>query len=90
MLFGPLLFPTARQVGVNEAHHAMVVILSMGIGLFAPPLGVGDHSACAVGRIDPDRGMRPIVGGVLALLLGTVVIAAVPWISTVFLQTVPW
>ncbi|MCH3765050.1 TRAP transporter large permease subunit, partial [Campylobacter coli] len=39
VLFGPLLFPIARQVGVHEVHYAMVVILSMGIGLFAPPFG---------------------------------------------------
>ncbi|RYC30169.1 TRAP transporter large permease subunit [Lichenibacterium minor] len=85
VLFGPLLFPIAKQVGVNEVHYAMVVILSMGIGLFAPPFGVGYYSACAVSRVNPDRGMRPIAGYMVALLIGTIVIAAVPWISTVFL-----
>ena len=38
----------------------MVVILAMGIGLFAPPFGVGYYAACAIGRVDPDEGMRPI------------------------------
>ena len=85
VLFGPLLFPIAKQVGVHEVHYAMVVILAMGIGLFAPPFGVGYYAACAVSRINPDAGMRPIVGYMVALLLGTVVVAAVPWISTVFL-----
>jgi tripartite ATP-independent transporter DctM subunit len=85
VLFGPLLFPIAKQVGVNEVHYAMVVILSMGIGLFAPPFGVGYYAACAVSRIHPDAGMRPIVGYMIALLIGTIVIAAVPWISTAFL-----
>jgi tripartite ATP-independent transporter DctM subunit len=41
VLFGPLLFPIARQLGVNDVHYAMVVVLSMGLGLFTPPLGVG-------------------------------------------------
>ena len=41
VLFGPLLFPIAKQVGVHEVHYSMVVILAMGIGLFAPPFGVG-------------------------------------------------
>ena len=39
VLFGPLLFPIARQVGVHDVHYAMVVILAMEIGLFAPPFG---------------------------------------------------
>jgi len=63
----------------------MVVILAMGIGLFAPPFGVGYYSACAVSRIDPQEGMRPLVGYVIALFIGVVVIAAVPWFSTAFL-----
>ncbi|HYS88541.1 MAG TPA: TRAP transporter large permease subunit, partial [Bradyrhizobium sp.] len=41
VLFGPLLFPIARTVGVHEVHYAMIIILAMGIGLFAPPFGVG-------------------------------------------------
>jgi tripartite ATP-independent transporter DctM subunit len=81
VLFGPLLFPIAKQVGVHEVHYAMVVILSMGIGLFAPPFGVGYYAACAISRIHPDEGIRPMLGYILALLIGTIIIAAVPWIS---------
>jgi tripartite ATP-independent transporter DctM subunit len=86
VLFGPLLFPIARQMGVDEVHYAMVVILSMGIGLFAPPFGVGYYVASAIGRASPDAGIRPIAGYMLALFIGVIVIAAVPWISTGFLK----
>jgi tripartite ATP-independent transporter DctM subunit len=85
VLFGPLLFPIAKQVGVHEVHYAMVVILAMGIGLFAPPFGVGYYAACAISRIHPDEGMRPIIGYMIALLIGTIIVAAVPWISIGFL-----
>src|ERR1700676_1845264 len=86
VLFGPLLFPIAKQVGVHEVHYAMVVILAMGIGLFAPPFGVGYYAACAISRIHPDEGIKPMVGYMLALLVGTIIIAAVPWISIGFLK----
>lgn len=85
VLFGPLLFPIARAMGIHDVHYAMVVILSMGLGLFAPPFGVGYYTACAIARVNPDEGMRPIWGYMLALLLGLIVVAAVPWISTGFL-----
>jgi len=85
VLFGPLLFPIAQQVGVHEVHYAMVVILAMGIGLFAPPFGVGYYAACAIGRVNPDEGMGPIWGYLLALLFGIILVAAVPWISIGFL-----
>ena len=85
VLFGPLLFPIAKAVGIHPVHYAMVVILAMGIGLFSPPFGVGYYGACAVSRIKPDLGMQPIVGYMIALLIGLIVVALVPWISIGFL-----
>jgi tripartite ATP-independent transporter DctM subunit len=85
VLFGPLLFPIARQVGVHEVHYAMIIILAMGMGLFAPPFGVGYYAACAIGRVDPAQGIRPIWGYMLALLVGLVIVAIFPWISIGFL-----
>jgi tripartite ATP-independent transporter DctM subunit len=85
VLFGPLLFPVARLVGVHEVHYAMIVILAMGIGLFAPPFGVGYYAACAIGRVDPAEGVRPIMGYLLALLAGLIIVAIFPWISIGFL-----
>jgi tripartite ATP-independent transporter DctM subunit len=86
VLFGPLLFPIAKAVGLHEVHYAMVVILAMGIGLFAPPFGVGYYAACVIGRVEPVAGMRPILGYMLALMIGTIIVAAVPWISIGFLE----
>jgi TRAP-type C4-dicarboxylate transport system permease large subunit len=57
----------------------------MGIGLFAPPFGVGYYAACAIGRTAPAEGVRPIWPYLAALLAGLAVVAAVPWISTGFL-----
>jgi len=86
VLFGPLLFPIAKQIGVHEVHYAMIVILAMGIGLFAPPFGVGYYAACAIGRTNPNEGIRPIAGYLLALAIGLILVAAVPWISIGFLK----
>ncbi|MBN8872711.1 MAG: TRAP transporter large permease subunit [Rhodospirillales bacterium] len=85
VLFGPLLFPSARAVGIHEVHYAMVVILAMGIGLFAPPFGVGYYAACAIGRVSPDAAMRRIWPYLAAVLVGLIVVAAVPWFSNGFL-----
>lgn len=85
VLFGPLLFPSAKAVGINEIHYAMVVILAMGIGLFAPPFGVGYYAACAIGRVSPDAAMRRIWPYLAAVLVGLIVVAVVPWFSTGFL-----
>jgi tripartite ATP-independent transporter DctM subunit len=85
VLFGPLLFPVAKQLGVHEVHYAMVVILAMGIGLFAPPFGLGYYAACSIGQVDPNAGLKRIWSYLAALVVGLLVVAFVPWISTGFL-----
>ncbi len=59
----------------------MVVILAMGIGLFAPPFGLGYHAACTIGRVSPDAALLRIWPDLGVLVLGLLLIAAVPWIS---------
>jgi tripartite ATP-independent transporter DctM subunit len=85
VLFGPLLFPIARAMGVHEVHYAMVVIFAMGLGLFAPPFGVGFYAACAIGRVNPDNAMGHIWPYLGALFVALILIAAIPWISIGFL-----
>ena len=85
VLFAPLLFPLARVVGIHEVHYAMVAILAMGIGLFAPPLGIGYYTACAIGRVNPDQAMRVIWPYIGALVAALILVAAVPWLSTCLL-----
>lgn len=85
VLFAPLLFPVAQSVDINLVHYAMVAVLSMGVGLFAPPFGVGFYAACAIGRASPDQVMRCIWPYLGILLLAVMVVAAIPWFSTAML-----
>ncbi|MBV8775570.1 MAG: TRAP transporter large permease subunit [Alphaproteobacteria bacterium] len=85
VLFGPLLFPVAKAIGVHEVHYAMVVILAMGIGLFAPPFGIGFFSACAIGRTNPDDSLWRIWPYIGALVISLLIVAAIPWLSIGFL-----
>ncbi len=85
VLFGPLLFPVARALGINEVQYAMVAIFAMGLGLFAPPFGVGFYAACAIAKVDPDGAMKRVWPYLGALAVALLVLVAVPWVSTGFL-----
>jgi tripartite ATP-independent transporter DctM subunit len=85
VLFGPLLFPVARALGIHEVHYAMTAIFAMGLGLFTPPFGVGFYAACAIGKVAPDQAIGRVWPHLGALFLALIVIAAIPWISIGFL-----
>jgi len=63
----------------------MVIVTAMNIGLMMPPIGVGFYVACRIGDVSPDEVMGAIWPYLAALLVGVVVIAAVPAISTIAL-----
>jgi tripartite ATP-independent transporter DctM subunit len=81
VLFGPLLFPIAEQVGVNTVHYGIVAILAMGIGLFSPPFGVGFYQTCLIGRASSDESIGRVWPYMLALVLALIVVAAFPWLT---------
>jgi tripartite ATP-independent transporter DctM subunit len=85
VLFGPLLFPIARMMGVDEVHYAIVAVFAMGFGLFMPPFGVGFYLACAIGRVSPDVAIRRVWPHLGALLVALLLLVLIPWISTGFL-----
>ena len=86
VLFGPLLFPIARTLGIHDVHYAMVAIFAMGLGLFAPPFGVGFYAACAIAKVDPSGAMRRVWPYLGALVIALGVLIGVPWVSIGFLS----
>jgi tripartite ATP-independent transporter DctM subunit len=85
VLMAPLMFPIAKSLGINDIHYSMVVVTAMNIGLMTPPIGIGFYLACKIGNVSPDEAIGAIWPYLLALIVGLIAIAAVPWISTGFL-----
>ena len=85
VVFAPLLFPIARTFGIHDVQYAMVVILSMGVGVFAPPVGIGFFIACAIGKVPPSEAVHAMWPYIGALVVGLLLVAAVPWLSIGFL-----
>jgi tripartite ATP-independent transporter DctM subunit len=86
VLFGPLLFPVAQQLGIHLVQYAIVAILAMGIGLFSPPFGVGFYQTCLIGKVRSDEAFGRIWPYMAVLLAALIIVAAVPWLSVGFLQ----
>ncbi|HEV2676402.1 MAG TPA: TRAP transporter large permease subunit [Aliidongia sp.] len=86
VLFGPLLFPAAQQLGINLVQYGIVAILAMGIGLFSPPFGVGFYQTCLIGKVPSDEAFGRIWPFMATLVAVLMLVAAVPWISLGFLS----
>ncbi|MBB5048068.1 tripartite ATP-independent transporter DctM subunit [Rhodopseudomonas rhenobacensis] len=78
VLLAPLMIPAAQTMGIDEIHYSMVIILSMGVGLFAPPFGVGYYMTCAISGLSVDDGISAIWPYLAALLVAIVVVGLLP------------
>ena len=82
IIFGPLLVPVAAKLGIAPLHYGVVLVIAMGIGLFAPPLGLGLYGACLIGKVPVEQTVRPMLGYLGLLFACLLIIAFVPAIST--------
>jgi tripartite ATP-independent transporter DctM subunit len=85
LLLAPIMFPIAKKLGIHDIHYSMVIVCAMNVGLMMPPIGVGFYVACRIGDAKPDDVMPAIWPYIAALLVGVVVIALVPGLSTFML-----
>ena len=78
LIFGPILFPISRAVGVDPVHYGIVIVAAMGIAFFLPPVGVGLSIASGIARVDMDEVSRSYLPYLLVLIAGLALIAAWP------------
>jgi tripartite ATP-independent transporter DctM subunit len=82
IIFGPLLMPVARQLGIDPLHYGIILVIGMGIGLFAPPLGLGLYGSCLIGGVKLEETVRPILKYLGILFICLLIITFIPQIST--------
>ena len=51
IILAPILAPVMEHVGIHPVHFAVVMIVSLNIGLITPPLGVAIFAAVGVGKV---------------------------------------
>jgi tripartite ATP-independent transporter DctM subunit len=81
IIFGPLLTPIASQLGIHPLHFGTVMVIAMGLGLFAPPIGLGLFATCAITGTQVRDVARPMVKYLAVLLLTLIVLVLVPAFS---------
>jgi len=81
LILMPIFLPLCAQFGVSQLHFGILCIASLGIGLFLPPIGMGIYIACAFAEIDIGKAIVPFMPYLLCLVIGLIIITAVPWIT---------
>ena len=67
MIFVPLLFPVAMELGIDPIHFGVVIVVNMELGMITPPVGLNLF----------------VASGITGLSLKDVIVASLPWSMTI-------
>jgi TRAP-type C4-dicarboxylate transport system permease large subunit len=81
LMLVPVIVPTAQQLGVDLLHYGILMTTVMGVALFLPPLGVGLFIVLGIAGCTMREISRHLWPYVCTMLVVTMLIALVPWIS---------
>lgn len=82
LIFAPILIPSAHAYDINLIHFGVIMVVSLCIGLATPPVGLNLFVASSVGKVPVHKIIPHLPIPLLAILVGTFVIVAVPAFST--------
>lgn len=79
LLFMPILFPAAMELGVDPLHLCIIVVVNIELALISPPVGINLYVSSTIANVP----------------IHEVVIASLPWVAVAFLMLllvtyVPW
>ena len=88
LILVPILYPLARQLGVNPVHFGVVVTFNLALGLITPPYGAALFTGSIVSGLSMEKIIRQmlpfIVASVCILLIITYIPAIVTWLPRLF------
>jgi C4-dicarboxylate transporter, DctM subunit len=89
VILTPLLLPIAVGYGIHPVHFGIIFIANLQIGLFLPPVGMNLFIASMRFGQPITRLVRSCVPFFLILLICTLLITYIPWLSLALLAPAP-
>jgi tripartite ATP-independent transporter DctM subunit len=81
ILIVPIVLPLVRQIGVDPIHFGIMVTINLGVGQQTPPVATVLFTTAAIARISFWEVFRVGWPFTLVLVLVTLLVTYVPWIS---------
>lgn len=85
IIFTPILYPVALEIGMDPIHFGIVMIVTLAIGFITPPLGVNLFVGSGISGLNMPVLVRAAVPFFFVLLAALIVIAVVPQLTLLFL-----
>jgi C4-dicarboxylate transporter DctM subunit len=90
ILVVPIVMPLIRQIGVDPIHFGIIVTINLGVGQQTPPVATVLFTTAAIARLPFWEVFKTGWPFTLVLVLVTLLVTYVPWISLAAVNLVNW
>jgi C4-dicarboxylate transporter DctM subunit len=81
LIFAPIMFPIAVELGIDPVHFGIIMTINMEIGLITPPVGLNLFVTAGVASLSVTQVVRAAAPWLLVLLAMLAVVTYVPSVS---------
>ncbi|RSL34839.1 TRAP transporter large permease [Salibacterium salarium] len=81
LVFTPILYPVATELGVDPVHFGMVMTMGLAIGVTTPPIGTVLFIGSSVSGVSIEKIVKPLFIFYIPLVVGLLLVTFIPEIS---------
>ena len=81
LIFAPILFPIAMQLGIDPVHFGILIVVNMEVGMCHPPVGLNLYVASGITKMGITELTIAVWPWLLTMLVFLVLVTYVPAIS---------
>lgn len=78
LILSPILLPVVTSYGIDPVHFGLIICFNLLLAMITPPMGIGLFVAASVAGTTPERVLVAILPFFIPLLIGLVLICAIP------------
>jgi tripartite ATP-independent transporter DctM subunit len=82
ILFIPILYPLAINLGIDPIHFGVIMTVNLMIGVATPPMGMCLFVMSQISGLPIERIMRAILPFLIPLIFVLLIITFIPWLVT--------
>jgi C4-dicarboxylate transporter DctM subunit len=83
LIFAPIVFPIAMQLGIHPVHLGIIMTVNMEIGMVTPPVGLNLFVTSGIAGLPVTRVVHAAMPWLFVLFAMLLLVTYVPWISLV-------
>ena len=90
LIFVPILFPIAMQLGIDPVHLGIIMTVNMEIGMITPPVGLNLFVTAGIAKMSITEVVRAATPWLVVLFAVLIVVTYVPAVSLALPEWLGW